>query len=411
MPMWNIDFKTVHKPKKDIMYSMAAVVLYNGVIQFAVYPFFNNEMGGATFGVVLSLHSILMIIAGACGGAANNSRMVTQLKFTPSNSDYNFILFFLGIASIIVGTIYFVVAAPAGITMAAIVLYAGLMFIMLLRYYGDVEFRLRIDFKRYFIYYFLISIGYCLGLYIYHVTGQWALALLVGEIMAVGYVIWKGHIFTPLVWGRTQYTSAVWKSTTFLLTANLISLLIVNADRILLLFFEGGTAVTAYYVASLLGKLIALLTVPLSGVMLSYLVRYDGSLSRRMFLQGTGLILVMSAVAFSCCFLLSPWLIRWLYPSSLEIAKPILALAIAGQIIYFATSILKIVLLRFYEEKYQTYLNIIYGLSFFVITILALIFGELNEFAWAVLIVNTGYFILIVGFGLYKIDRKLEFNS
>ena len=125
-----------------------------------------------------------------------------------------------------------------------------------------------------------------------------------------------------------------------------------------------------------------------------------------MFIQGTGLILVMSAVAFACCFLLSPWLIRWLYPSLLEMAKPILALAIAGQIIYFAAGILKIVLLRFYEEKYQTYLNVIYGAGFFTITILALIFGGLNEFAWAVLIANAGYFLLLVGFGLYKSDKK-----
>lgn len=400
-----VNAKTVRKPIKDIMYCMAALVLYNGVIQFAVYPFFNSEMGAAAFGVVLSLHSILMIIAGACGTAANNSRMVTQLKFTPSNGDYNFILLFLGLASMIAGTIYFAAAATAAITPAAVLLYAGLMFFMLLRYYGDVEFRLRIDFKRYFIYYFLISAGYCLGLYIYHVTGQWALALMVGEILAIGYVIWKGHIFTPPIWERTQYTAAVWKSITFLLVANLISLMIVNADRILLLFFESGEAVTAYYVASLLGKLVALLTGPLSGVMLSYLVRYDGSLSRQMFLQGTGLILVMSAVAFACCFLLSPWFIRWLYPSVFEIAKPILALAIAGQIIYFAAGILKVVLLRFYEEKYQTYLNVIYGAGFFAITILALIFGSLNEFAWAVLIANASYFLLLAGFGLYKSDK------
>jgi O-antigen/teichoic acid export membrane protein len=401
-----MDSNAVRKPQKDIMYSVAALVLYNGVIQLAIYPFFNSEMGAAAFGVVLSLHSILVIIAGACGGAANNSRMITQLRFTPSNGDYNFILLFLGLASMIAGIICFAVAAPAAITPAAVLLYAGLMFFMLLRHYGDVEFRLRIDFKRYFIYYLLISVGYLLGLYIYHVTGQWMFSLLAGEILAIGYVIWKGHIFAPPVWGRTQYTPAVWKSITFLLVSNLISLLIVNADRIVLLFFEGGTAVTAYYVASLLGKLVALLTGPLSGVMLSYLVRYDGALSRRMFLQGTGLILVMSAVAFVCCFLLSPWLIGWLYPASLEMARPILALAIAGQIIYFAAGILRIVLLRFHEEKYQTYLNVIYGVGFFTIIILALIFGGLNEFAWAVLIANISYFLLMVGFGLYKIDKN-----
>jgi O-antigen/teichoic acid export membrane protein len=403
-----VDSKTLRKPIKDIMYSVAALVLYNGVIQFAVYPFFNKEMGVVAFGVVLSLHSMLIIIAGACGMAVNNSRMVTQIKFTPSNGDYNFILLFLGLASMIAGTIYFALATTAAITPTAVLLYAGLMFFMLLRFYGDVEFRLRIDFKRYFIYYFLISTGYCLGLYIYHLTGQWALALLVGEILAISYVIWKGHIFTQPIWRRTQYSSAVRKSITFLLAANLISFLIVNADRILLLFFESGEAVTAFYVASLLGKLVALLTGPLRGVMLSYLIRYNGLLSRRMFLQGTGLILVMSMVAFVCCFLLSPWLIRWLYPASLEMARPILVLATAGQIIFFAAGILRVVLLRFYEEKYQTYLNVIYGVGFFTITILALILGELHEFAWAVLIANAVYFLLLVGFGLYKTDKALH---
>ncbi len=80
---------------------MAALVLYNGVIQFTIYPFLNNHMDQATFGVVLSLHSILIIVAGACGTAANNSRMVTQLTYAPTNSDYNFIPIFLGVASVI----------------------------------------------------------------------------------------------------------------------------------------------------------------------------------------------------------------------------------------------------------------------------------------------------------------------
>ena len=338
--------------------------------------------------------------------AANNSRMVTQLKVTPSNGDYNSILLLLGLISIITGSIYFAVFASVRITLAGLFLYAGLMSTMLLRFYGDVEFRLRIDFKQYFIYYFLISSGYCLGLYIYIMTGQWMLALLLGEILAIGYVIWKGHIFTAPVLERTKYTSTVWKSISFLLGANFISLLIVNADRILLLVFEDGVAVTVYYVASLLGKLVALVSGPLGGVMLSYLVKYEGALSKRIFFYGTLLILVLSTIAFFCCLLLSYWVITWLYPSVLEMTKAILALAIAGQIVYFGAGLLRIVLLRFFEEKYQTYLNFIYGGGFFAITILALIFGGLKEFAWAVLVANVGYFILLVTFGLYKINRK-----
>ena len=145
-----MDFNTVRKPKKDIMYSMAGMMLYNGVIQFVLYPFFNSEMGSIAFGIFLSLHSILMIIAGACGGAANNSRMVTQFKLTPSNGDYNFTLFIMGIASMIAVTIYILVAIPITIPPIAILFYALLMFFMLLRNYAEVEFRLKINYKRYF---------------------------------------------------------------------------------------------------------------------------------------------------------------------------------------------------------------------------------------------------------------------
>lgn len=404
-----MNIEKVNKPIKNILYSIVALVLYNGVIQFAVYPYFSRQMEVADFGIVLSLHSFLIIVAGACGTAANNSRMVTQLKFTPSKGDYNFVLLLLGLASMVSGTIYIMIVAKTTISSSVLLLYGGLMFFMLLRFYGDVEFRLRIDYKNYFIYYLFISVGYCLGLIIYHITKQWILTLLIGEILAIIFVVWKGNVFTAPILQRTPHTFTIWKSTIFLLTANLISLLIVNSDRILLLFFESGEAVTAYYVASLLGKLFALLTGPLSGVMLSYLVSYKGALSNKMFMQVTGLIVVLSVFAFAFCLLLSPWFVKVFYSSLFKLAKPILALAIAGQIIFFAAGVLRIFLMRFFEEKYQTYLNIIYGSSFFIITILALSLGGLKEFAWAVLIANTCYFLLLFGFGIFKIQKQSAF--
>ena len=400
-----MDNNKLSNPIKNIVYSIVALVLYNGVIQFAVYPYLSKEMSAPAFGIVLSLHSFLIIIAGACGTAVNNSRMVSQHKFSSSASDYNLILLLLGLVSMILAITYFNIVTKTSITFPSVILYACLMLFMLLRFYGDVEFRLRIDYKHYFVYYLLIATGYCLGLYLYHLTKEWILVILFGEILAILYVVKKNHIFTFPMFSRTSHFSTIWKSTAFLLTANLISLLIVNSDRILLLLFEDGEAVTAYYVASLLGKLFALLTGPLSGVLLSYLVHYKGALSNKMFIQITGLILAMSTVAFLSCFLLSPWFVKVFYSSLFVLAKPILALAIAGQILFFAAGVLRIFLMRFFDEKYQTYLNLSYGFGFFVITIYALIFGGITEFAWAVLIANIGYFILLASFGFYKIQK------
>ncbi len=75
-----VNAKAIRKPLQDIIYSMAALVLYNGVIRFAIYPAFSITIWIRRLLVSFyHLHSILIIVAGACGTAANNSRMVTQL--------------------------------------------------------------------------------------------------------------------------------------------------------------------------------------------------------------------------------------------------------------------------------------------------------------------------------------------
>ena len=55
------------------------------------------------------------------------------------------------------------------------------------RYYGDVEYRLNLNYRRYFIYYFLIGIGYLAGFGIYRLTGQWVWIYLIGENRGTGF--------------------------------------------------------------------------------------------------------------------------------------------------------------------------------------------------------------------------------
>ena len=63
------------------------------------------------------------------------------------------------------------------------------------RYYGDVEYRLNLNYRRYFIYYLLIGIGYLAGFGIYYVTGQWVWIYLIGEGAALVFVGITGNVF------------------------------------------------------------------------------------------------------------------------------------------------------------------------------------------------------------------------
>ena len=57
----------------DFMYSMMGLIVMNGVIQLALYPFLSKKLGTDEFGVVLTLISLISIMGSTFGTAANYS--------------------------------------------------------------------------------------------------------------------------------------------------------------------------------------------------------------------------------------------------------------------------------------------------------------------------------------------------
>lgn len=132
----------------DFMYSMMGLIVMNGVIQLVLYPFFNRQLGADQFGVVLTLISLVAIMGSTFGTAANYSRMVTSMKEHDSNGDYNIFLCMIAVLSVLVSA-----AGLLWLKQFSVIVWIGylaLMIFTVLRYYSDVEFRLNLNYKRYF---------------------------------------------------------------------------------------------------------------------------------------------------------------------------------------------------------------------------------------------------------------------
>ena len=253
---------------KDLSYNVLAVVIMNVVIQFAVYPYLNKMMGEEAFGTVLYLMSIVAIVSNSFGMALNNTRLVIKPKFESKNGDYNtLMLLFCVISSVVALIILYTLNI---LTLFNGILFCILVIMTLMRYYSDVEYRITLNFKRYFVYYMLLSAGYLGGLLLYHFTGDWYSTLILGETIAVLFVIFRGEIYRkPFECSEKRKT--VWRMTMTVAVSYLVSNILMNLDRIVLQNFMGGDAVTIFYTASLLGKTVALLVGPLNGVMIAYL--------------------------------------------------------------------------------------------------------------------------------------------
>ena len=371
---------------KDSMWSIAGIVLMNAVAQFCIYPLWDKYLGSDEYGNILYLLSLMNIVAISLGSATNYARMCNKDK-TVKNRSY---LLILGGSAVLFGAAAIVCKGLLGLDLQTAGLFALLIGFTMWRFYADVEFRLSLNYKGYFLYYLLISIGYGIGTLIFLKTNQWVPSLLCGEILGVAFVLWKGKILRPDGLPEKAEFSEVMTSVAALFGSNVIANLIFNGDRLILKFFIGGTAVTAYYLASLIGKTATLVTTPLNSVLIGYLMRYEGTLKKKAFAALVGGAAAVSLVGMVGCYVASIILLPLLYPAEYEAVKPFLWLGNLAQIVYFVGNMINVLLLRFGKSRDQLFVNTFYAILFAALCIPATYLWGLWGFCIAYLATTVG---------------------
>lgn len=387
----------------DSVWSILGLVTMNIVAQFIVYPIWSSREGAESYGNILYLLSFINIMAVSVGCGTNYSRMADTAKSNTTNGDYNIFLAVFAVLYVISGV---VLSEFSSVQMSSIetVLYILLACVTTWRFYADVEFRMHVNYKQYFVYYICISFGYLAGICLYILTGIWMLALLPGEIAGLVYVSLVGSLlknpFKP-----SEHFSLCVRSLIILFTTNLIANIILNGDRLLLKTLIGGTAVTIYYLSSLLGKTISLVSTPLNSVLVGYLSRYKGLLKRSLMVKILACFMLVIAVGTALCTLASHILISILYPSDYLLAKPFFIIANLAQVFYFVTNVITVILLRFAKQKYQLYINAVYGVSFVTLTVPATLLWGIWGFSFAALAANIARFAYAAALSLKYSDK------
>lgn len=396
-----------HRFFKDSFWTISALCILNVTIQFLIYPFLNYALGAEEYGNILFLISIINIVSVSIGISVNNRRMVASADAATQNSEYNLFLLVISVLLLPICAAMSVIF-KMNMGLVQILLFWLLMCTTTWRYYADVEFRLNLNYKGYFIYYFVISLGYLLGIVLFNATKEWTMILLPGEIAGLVYVGWKGEIFRKASINK-EGMQVFLKAVMYLIASQLLIQLVFNADRFVLKLLSGGVAVTVYYIASLMGKTIALLTTPLNSVIIGYLAKSRKKMTAGRWSRIVGLCIIAGGVILFVCVVASHIVIRMLYPNEFEMAEPLFILANLAQIVYFMTGILTTILLRYVEEKQQLNITLVYVVAFAVIVLPVTWKYKLWGFAYAILIVNTFRFVYVFLVMLKKIkDKKLR---
>ncbi len=389
---------------RDFLFSVLALVIYNGVLQLVIYPGLNIRMGVEAFGTVLYLISVIAVMGAGFGTAASYSRMVAKKNRTQANGEYNLFLLMVFGVSLVVSFVALLVLKELSIFYYLQIFL--LMIVTVSRYYADVEYRMTIRFVDYFLFFAAVSVGYVIGLLLFPLSRSWVLTILLGELAGIAYTVVRGRIFrAPFREMSPDYRENL-KSAWVISFSNLLSALILNSDRILLRLAVGAREVTVFYTASLIGKIVAMLTTPLNGVIISYFTNYRIKITRKLFALIGLLTLVLSMVGAFVCTAVSYVFVRIMYKDVFDEAVNYFFMANLGQILYFISGSLMVIVMSFTKEKLQLLINVIYVVAFAVIVVPATFALGLKGMAVGLVITNFIRLLITFFYGIKNLKDK-----
>ncbi len=391
----------------DFIFGVIGLVGMNAVLSLIVNPTLEKQVGTAFFGRVLFFSALATFLASSLGAGVNYARMkVFAEERETKNGDSNIALLIVSFVAAAVTVLAILLKKDAaGVTWAELIL---LTLMTVLRYYADVEYRLNLNYKRFCLFYLLIGAGYLLGLLLYQVIGSWTMIFLTGELFGLLFVFLTGKVLKP------PYFDTSPRLRSHLLTAGtvsgsyVLSDFVSAADRFLfpLILVNGDELTALYYFASVVGKMMSLLSTPLNGVLSGHIARAEGGMTRKRFLRIVLLLLGVAVAVTGVSFLGSHLFVRLFYRDSYETVRGLFLLANAGQVIFFVTNTLMVIVLRYMHERIQIITGILYLAAFFAVTVPLIRAHGIWGMAWGLFIVNTLKFLLFAFLGAAGIKEE-----
>lgn len=396
----------MNKAKKailDVLYCIVSVGMMNVVLQFVVNPVINSKIGEDAFGEVLFLVALMNILAPSFGLGTGNTRLVFPHKDDTTNRDYVGAIGKFAIVSILVTV---VVMLTKNYVLYEIAFFSIIMGIAVFRNYAFVEYRISLNYKKQFFFYLLLSVGYIAGIGIFLVTGMWEFVYLLGETFALLFVAFTGSIFNKIK-ECSEYKEKVIKNSMSLSSSYLLTNSVSNLDRIVLMYGVGSVAVSQYYVVSLIGKIIAIVSGPINSVLIGYLAKYGIEQVKKIYNKMLVLICGGGILLYGLCCVATPIFIKLLYPNMYKDVIHLNFVVNAAQILYFLTGIVLTTILAFADTNFQLKIRTTYSVIFVLGTLIGTYFAGIVGFAYASLIANVVYFVMTICIGIVCSKKEI----
>jgi len=157
---------------------------------------------------------------------------------------------------------------------------------------------------------------------------------------------------------KTIFFKEIFHKNIILFLASFMKNFTTYADKLILFPLLGATSVSIYYASTVLGKIIAMAVTPITGVMLSYLVKIE-RINLKTFIRALGLLMLLGIGGYIIVIFISKPVLMLLYPAWARESLKLVYVTTATVIVETIATVIRPVLIRFNNLSWQLIINFI----------------------------------------------------
>ena len=400
----------IKKNKKiimDLFFNTFGFGIYIIAQQIVLLPIMAKVFNENDFSKIVLYVSVFAIITNVLGSELG---IVRQVKRDEENNsgNYNRILLQLIPFIIIVSSISLV---ALGFSLIEIVLLTITILLGNVRLYASAFFRNNKDFKNIVIQNIIYLIGVVLGIIIIYKINLIWIPMLVAEVLCLIFNIIKTDVFKvkPI---KTDENKNIWKTFRDFGIISFLVNMTTYFDKIIIYPILGESAVSVYYSTSSMSKVLALITNPMHGVILSWIKGNDENFKKKITRMTLKVNIPIIIITFIIGLPITYLAVMILYPQYLNSALPLILPVTIAMAFNTVSTIVKAILLKYIDSKKLVKEYVIYiGILIVLAIVMSNLFGIVG-FAYATAISKIAlWFMFILNLnkiGKYNIQKQGE---
>jgi len=390
----------------DVILSMASTFIPLFGLQFFILPQVSQKIDAESYGQMLAILALINLFGSAFGSVLNNSKLILNTKYNQLKieGDFNVILLIyicMNVTIIIISSFFYWDSYSLNPLVFLVIIVSSIF--LILQYYLSSEYRINLNYKLILSNSVIQLIGYFLGFGVFILTKNWIFIHLISFALSLLF-IYKTTSILKGPYHRTSEFSSTFKQTNILLGSGILVSLGGHIDKLIIFPLLGGTALSTYYVSTILGKTISMAIGPITSVLLSYLSQFK-KFSHKNFKFMILVVTAMGGLGYFIILLISESILELLYPQFANEAIKYIPVTTATIVINIIASFINPVILKFAHARWQIYIYGIHLVSYVLFSVLLQINFGLYGFCVGLLI--SQLVKLLIMLFAYQINKRI----